>query len=843
MATRTKDSVEASDPAVKGVYHFLDVGGLKYGECTLVEFGQTRILIDGAHVTDFGGQSGYDSVPTQLKKILGGAPPYDITLLVVTHCHADHVGCLVELVEQGIVRPKFALITDPKLGFGRTADHDAMDLDPRDPRVALAAILREEDATDLNDRDLAAFIDAVASVEQRYTRLVKRLTDNGVKVTPYQGKPLPADLAQAVAPSGLTLLGPSTDQLLFCAEQISETNDEANDALDRAPDAADDIVSLYRDLVGPDSDVANGRGNGMNCQSITFAFGPAGARVLLAGDMQFAEPGVKGANAEVAKLRAAVAAAGPYKLFKTTHHTSHNGQDAAFLDSLGSPPLIVHSGGLRDASHPFPSTLRMLKDRAGITFARTDRNGRITVEPHKPVGSAIKVSRGQVNDFTPNRTNDEEIAVAAPAGLVTATATAGPSGIQIVIVNLPNAPVDLTVAGVDIEIRASRARRVPASGGGGDPGPRTGGSASSTASGMTINRSLSGLLFVTDRDQLRANIGRVEADAALAAVQAAQGVLIEGPGATLQEASAQKLASDTGLKGVVILGGYDVAPSIRTDAIGQEVRQALGNEVSADGDRFWVWSDRLYGDNDGDQIGEIPVSRIPDARDSGLFQAALGATPFQPAGRFGVRNVARPFAEEAWDSVFGTRAMEVSEKFLDTDVLAADLDEPFHYFMLHGADWDGRVFSGEFLRGGYPQAFSIAKVPSRFGGVVFSGCCWGALIVDGKALDATTDAPPPRAKEASIALSYLNAGALAFIGCTGSHYSGPDTDPKANYAALLHRAFFQRLAARMAPAQALQEAKDAYLAWTLANRSTMEPRHLARRFKNATQFTCLGLGW
>lgn len=846
------DSTESSDPTVTGTYHFLDVGGLKYGECTLVEFRNTRILIDGAHVNDFGGQRGYPSVPEQLKRILGGEPPYDVTLLVVTHCHADHVGCLLELVGQGLIRPKFALITDPKLGFGRAHDHDARTLDARDPREAMAAALREEDASDLEDADLAEFIDAVASVEQRYGQLVDKLRQNGVRVTPYVGAPLPQDLALAVAPSGLSLLGPSTDQLLRCAEQISTTNSEAEDAVDNTPDAAEDLVGLYRALVGDSgADVQNPRGNGMNCQSITLAFGPPGARVLLAGDMQFSEPGVAGADGEVAKLRQAVIAAGPYKLYKTTHHTSHNGQDAAFLDALGSPPLIVHSGGLRDAKHPFPSVLHMLERRPGIRFARTDRNGLITVQPHKAVAAAISTSRGALNDFSPNSPGDAGGEMGAPLAEppppAVARQGAANSGVQIVIVNLPNAPIDMTVAGVEIQIRPRPllGQSPQLSGTRADLVPIPERIVAQSAPDFSLSRSLAGLLFVTDPDRLRANIGRAEADGALAAIQAAKGVLVTGDSEALADGSANALKADPSLKGVVILGGYDVAPSVRTDAIGPELRQVLGGgQVGADGDRFWVWSDRLYGDTDGDHLAEIPVSRIPDARDSRLFLRALCAKPFQAGERFGIRNVFRPFAEAAWPVALGARAFNVSELFTHSDVQAAHLGAPCHYFMLHGDDLNGREFSGGARGGGYPLAFTTRNVPAQFDGVAFSGCCWGALIVDGRALDAVAVVPPPRTREASIALSYLHAGALAFIGCTGSHYSGEEADPDLNYAARLHAAFFSRLAnGAMSPAQALHEAKDEHLAWTLANQPGMDPRDVARRFKNVTQFTCLGLGW
>jgi glyoxylase-like metal-dependent hydrolase (beta-lactamase superfamily II) len=101
-----------------GTYYLLDMGGEKYGDSILCDFGATRILIDGGHARDFQGQPGFRSIPDQLKQILG-LPPFKISLLVVTHCHADHIGCLPDLVKRGILKPDVALVADENLGFGQ----------------------------------------------------------------------------------------------------------------------------------------------------------------------------------------------------------------------------------------------------------------------------------------------------------------------------------------------------------------------------------------------------------------------------------------------------------------------------------------------------------------------------------------------------------------------------------------------------------------------------------------------------------------------------------------------------------------------------------------------------
>src|SRR3954451_24294536 len=99
--------------------HILDVGRTKYGDCILVTQCSRKILIDGAHPGDTA------RIRAQLKTLLGQDPPFDIDLLVVTHCHSDHIGCLPALVGGGDLNIKKALVADEKLGWGRTADGDS----------------------------------------------------------------------------------------------------------------------------------------------------------------------------------------------------------------------------------------------------------------------------------------------------------------------------------------------------------------------------------------------------------------------------------------------------------------------------------------------------------------------------------------------------------------------------------------------------------------------------------------------------------------------------------------------------------------------------------------------
>lgn len=847
-------------PPANGVYHFLDVGEKPYGDCILIEFGALRVLIDGSHVGDFEGQVGHDSIPLQIQTILGGAPPYDIDLLVVTHCHADHIGCLPQLVSERIIRSKFALVTDPSLGFGRILQDAGSFSDlAGDPQSQIiAAGLREEDASFLNDNDLAGFLDAAAGVEGRYATFLDDLKARGTKVIVHNGDQLPAELVTLMKPSGMKLFGPSALQIQACARQIGKINKDASDLVsDRKGDfAGQDMVSLFRSVMVASvlDDASGGRGAGMNCQSITLAFGPPESRVLLAGDMQFAQPGVTGADGEVRALRAAVVADGPYRLFKTTHHTAENGQDEGFLIELGNPPLIVHTGGRRDGKHPNRDVLATLTRRgANITFARTDRNGIISVKPQLfPAKAAVTLSGGAFNDFSTNRDDDNQARKASEVAMEKGSLVRGTgarSAPQVIIVNLPEGPVSMQVDGVSIAVDDQR--QVYISTGKDEPQQQIPKGKSlidevakvAAATALGGGRSLPPLLFVSNRALLTKNIGAQEASAALSMITAAGQRLIDVEPMTAPAQVKAALLSGSHIDGVVILGGYDVVPSFPTDVLDPEIRTKLGGLVRGDHDQFTVWSDEIYGDTDGDRVGELPVSRIPDGRDAALVFAALSAGAPKIEERYGIRNIARPFAEDVWNGVVGKRKLNVSEEFQSEQVVSAELSRSANYIMLHGSDSDGRVFSGEFSGGGFPTALEADSIPETMQGIVFAGCCWGALVVSEKAVNAPA-IPSPRVPERSIALTCLRAGASAFVGCTGSHYSGPSIDPDENFALVLHSAFWAAAIDRnFAAAPALFQAREFFSDYITMRSNGADPLYLARLLKNRGQFTCLGLGW
>jgi hypothetical protein len=366
-------------------------------------------------------------------------------------------------------------------------------------------------------------------------------------------------------------------------------------------------------------------------------------------------------------------------------------------------------------------------------------------------------------------------------------------------------------------------------------------------------RRLPPLLFVTSREGLRRNIGREEADQVLDALRRSGQAVYDGlPGGLRDPAAAARAVLphlDERAEGVVLVGGYDVVPAQRLDVLDPALRASLPAS-HGDADDFVVWSDDVYGDRaepgraEGDGLPEVPVSRIPDGRLAELVFTAVqvGGPPAGGAGRFGVRNVARPFADDIFSLLAGAEALRVSLPTTPAAVGPGGAAARQVYFMLHGSDANGACFWGEDDRRRTVPAVDVGNVPARCpGAVVFAGCCWGALYVTRPAAQAPPGSPVgTRAIEASMALSYLRAGALAFVGCTGSHYS-PTVPPYDYFGGPLHREFWRLLGTGVGPARALFEAKREYLRGMPHGQTDPLGRAIERKILR--QYTCLGLGW
>jgi hypothetical protein len=289
---------------------------------------------------------------------------------------------------------------------------------------------------------------------------------------------------------------------------------------------------------------------------------------------------------------------------------------------------------------------------------------------------------------------------------------------------------------------------------------------------------------------------------------------------------------------VVLLGGYDVVPSQRVDALGEDLRDRIPPRlVERDRDGFIVWSDDVYGDREPDGVPELPVSRVPDARLGSFFLSILTNAGIGRAGKFGIRNRERPFAEAIYAAVSGDGPFQVSAPH---GVAASQRQLAARdniYLMLHGDYRNSTIFWGEGDEGNTP-AIDVSSLPSSGIGTAFAGCCWGALTVSEPAF-LSGDTPTPRMVERSMALSILKAGAKAFVGVTGIHYSpGEEGD---FFGGPLHAAFWDEVRRGSPPALALFNARQAFVLDIPHGRTALW--NLAVERKLYKQFTCLGLGW
>jgi hypothetical protein len=88
-------------------------------------------------------------------------------------------------------------------------------------------------------------------------------------------------------------------------------------------------------------------------------------------------------------------------------------------------------------------------------------------------------------------------------------------------------------------------------------------------------------------------------------------------------------------------------------------------------------------------------------------------------------------------------------------------------------------------------------------------------------------------------VSLLRAGANAFVGATGVHYSPGEGG--GFFGGPLHAAFWDEIRRDRAPAEALFNARQTYVQEIPHGRTSLW--NLAVERKLYKQFTCLGLGW
>jgi Metallo-beta-lactamase superfamily len=228
--------------------YMLDMGAKIYGDCILAVEGNRKILIDGAHPGDWQSSSNTPSIPQQLGSILKAKPPFEIDLLIVTHCHSDHIGCLPKMVADGTVEFKWALVADEKLGFP-TDEQDA-GLDEEAAKVLAA--MREEPQLDLLGPALDEFLTDAAKLSDNYAEMLSTLKRQGTQLVRYRGQaPAVQRIEQEFSDFHLRVLGPTLPHLEICSDALAKFKRAVRDSIDslRAADASNDAGQIYRRLV------------------------------------------------------------------------------------------------------------------------------------------------------------------------------------------------------------------------------------------------------------------------------------------------------------------------------------------------------------------------------------------------------------------------------------------------------------------------------------------------------------------------------------------------------------------------------------------------------------------
>lgn len=851
----------ADAPQVHTAIHMLDVGADPYGDCVLCQFGNTTVLIDGGHPGSFDGQGNHDSIPAQLEELLQHPAPFNVDLLIISHAHQDHIGCVPRMVKEGVIHFKWALLIDPALGWGRV-NVDQMDAAANYSEKVrqLAAAMREHPRATATERvNLTDFITDAVTLEERFKTMIETMKANGTRVVRF-GRDSTTAITEAFDNIGLQVLGPTKAHVRTCAQLIAQST---QDALDSAADfmrvdAAVDLETAYLRLISSSQDsmdAASRLGAAVNLQSVVTMFKYRGKTHLFAGDMQFEDPEVNNQSivSSVQALRQVVAQNAPYDSAKISHHGSHNAFSEAIFNELGGTVLFGICAGENSTSHPSRKALKVLKDnRDEINWVRTDHNRRSsfffgTGDPE------LLISQGIINDSRPNSVDVEVAGPPAVAGRIAEkTVTQQPppppetpvvelasaTNTVDLIMRIPHTSTRVTFSGefsVKVEPGSSQPATVERR-----PETKKGEDESRGPATRSSDR-LASLLIVTNRQRIVDNVGSRESEEVLQEIKAAGATIFDEIPDNIDEAAAvveQLLSQRAGTKGVVLLGGYDVVPSQRFDCLPPDVRPQV--DAEEDPDNFVVWSDDVYGKRGDGGMPQVPVSRIPDGQSGKLLKSAVMANRPQNQSRGGVRNSARLFAEEVWKNLVGNQPLLISEPTVPEAITNAHFSVDQIYLMLHGHYNDTTRFWGESA-GDYIEAFNIANIPALNGSIVFTGCCWGALTVNKTASRYLPNQPiAQKTPGSSIAMRFLENGANAFVGCTGAHYS-PDVEPFNFFGGPMHAAFWSKLRAGEAPAQALLNAKIDYLKAMPHGRRGLGAR--AIEFKILWQYACLGLGW
>jgi beta-lactamase superfamily II metal-dependent hydrolase len=402
--------------------HLLDVGDQEYSDSMLIEVSGRRILVDGAHSSDLA------HIRSQVKALLGEAKPH-IDLLVISHTHQDHIGCLPKLTNDLDI--EFALLADPRYGWGTTAQGDPVAV-PAGPVGAAVAGLREEPIpVGLSNAELDARLTRLPRMQRDYLAMIDRLehpTIPGVQATTVvrHGRDSTAALVKAFKSIELKILGPTVSQLKACADGIGRATTRAVDLVHAQNEAlvnagvvggVDSPATIYRRLLegipGLAGASADRDGDLVNLQSIVMTVRHRGQRILLTGDMELADPASRTAKIEqgLLTLQGRIRKQRPFAVVKVPHHGSPNGLSPAVLGDLGDPVNpgtgVTYFGimaGSGSDKHPHLDVLGDIRAAyPGASWARTDRNGQTTLEFANGAWTATPTHQ-PLDDMTPPAT-------------------------------------------------------------------------------------------------------------------------------------------------------------------------------------------------------------------------------------------------------------------------------------------------------------------------------------------------------------------------------------------------------------------------------------------------------
>lgn len=329
--------------AVAATVHLLDVGNTKYGDAVLCQVDGRTILIDGGHAGDWKDEAPFESLPTQLGAILGGERPYAIDLLIVSHAHDDHIGCLPRLVADGVIETDWAYLPAPDLAWPDVEEEVELSSSAR----AVVAALREEDLQGLDRAELETAIAEAAGLKDRYLQMVDHLAATAQVV--FHGDDV-QPLQEAFAQIDLKVLGPDRAHLVKALDAMTSRHQQAVTAVGSRvsllADAEVDPVALYLEVTEGFGvlESIDREGPAVNAQSVVVLVGGTDERILLAGDMQFAKAEVADLRESVEALWGDVVAHGPYQFTKLCHHGSRNANPPGFVEALGCAAFGICTG-------------------------------------------------------------------------------------------------------------------------------------------------------------------------------------------------------------------------------------------------------------------------------------------------------------------------------------------------------------------------------------------------------------------------------------------------------------------------------------------------------------------